>query len=133
VTRKRNLLLVFCGISGSIAVALGAAGAHALKNFLQPEQLESFNTAVLYHLLHNMVLLVLALFVTMDKYIRISSFFFIAGIIIFSGSIYLLSLRELLGAPWLKILGPVTPLGGLALIGGWICLTVAGFKEKQKV
>jgi uncharacterized membrane protein YgdD (TMEM256/DUF423 family) len=127
----KDKLLFFCGISGILAVIAGASGAHALKFILTPDQLESFNTAVLYHLLHTIVLLGLALSPIKNALFKYASIFFMVGIFIFSGSIYLLALRELISVPWLRFLGPITPLGGMLLIGGWICLTMEGIKKNK--
>ena len=104
-------------VSGALAVMAGALGAHGLEGRLTPEQIGSWSTASQYHLLHSIVLLALALFALQTgKEIRISGSLFVAGTVMFSGSIYLLLLTEQ------KWLGPVTPLGGLFLIAGWVSL-----------
>lgn len=104
-------------ILGALGVALGAFGAHALKARLEPTQLASWNTAVDYHLLHAVVLLALGLFSTATgRSVQLPGALFSAGIVLFSGSIYLLVLTQ---QRWL---GPVTPLGGLCLIAGWLAL-----------
>ena len=104
-------------VLGAAGVALGAFGAHALKARLTPEQLHTWDTAVLYHLLHAVVLLALGLYAAAtDRPIQPAAALFAAGIVLFSGSLYGLAL----GAP--RWLGPVTPLGGLCFIGGWIAL-----------
>jgi len=105
------------GVLGAVGVVLGAFGAHALKARLDPSQLSSWQTAVEYHLLHAVALLALALFATASgRAISWPAALFAAGIVLFSGSIYVL----VLGGP--RWLGPVTPLGGLCLIAGWVCL-----------
>jgi uncharacterized membrane protein YgdD (TMEM256/DUF423 family) len=102
---------------GAIGVALGALGAHALKARLTPEQLTSWGTAVDYHLLHSVVLLGLALFsAATGRSVQLPATLFTLGILLFSGSIYLLILSH---QRWL---GPVTPLGGLCLIAAWVSL-----------
>lgn len=99
---------------GFTAVLLGAFGAHALKATLLSMGTEStWKTASLYHLSHAIVLLVIAL---AAPQMRKAFAFFTIGLLLFSGSLYLLSLYSL---PWL---GPITPLGGLLLMGGWITL-----------
>lgn len=104
-------------VLGGLAVLAGAFGAHGLRGRLTAEQLSSYETAVQYHLLHALVLLVLGLFTTTTgRSVQPAAGLFIAGIVLFSGSIYLLVLT---GQRWL---GPVTPLGGLCLIGGWVAL-----------
>ncbi len=109
--------LVCAALAGALGVALGAFGAHALRARLAPEQLASWNTAVQYHLIHAGVLLALALWAQVSaRSVGLPAGLFSAGIVLFSGSIYLLVLT---GARWL---GPVTPLGGLCLIAGWLSL-----------
>jgi uncharacterized membrane protein YgdD (TMEM256/DUF423 family) len=104
-------------ISGTVAVVLGAFGAHGLRGRVGAEQLAAWTTATQYHLLHSVVLLALALFaVETGRSMRLTGGLFTAGIVLFSGSIYLLVLTE---QRWL---GPVTPLGGLCLIAGWASL-----------
>lgn len=104
-------------ISGALAVALGALGAHALKEVLDPSSLESYKVAVLYHLVHTLALLT----VIKGNYKKVTVWLWSSGILLFSGSIYLLALDELMGMT-LSFLGPVTPLGGLLFIAGWLSL-----------
>ena len=105
---------------GATAVALGALGAHSLKGVLEPSSLESYKVAVLYQLIHTLALLALA----STDYKQVTANLWTAGILLFSGSIYALALDELLGMS-LSFLGPITPLGGLLLIAGWLkaCLS----------
>lgn len=104
-------------IYGAVAVMAGAFGAHELKGRLAADQLASWSTASQYHLLHSIVLLALGLFALQSgREIRLPGSLFLAGTTLFSGSIYLLLLT---GQKWL---GPVTPLGGLLLIAGWVSL-----------
>lgn len=128
-----NLIKV-AGFSGALAVMLGAMGAHALKGELSPELLESFETGVRYHLIHSVLLLVLAIMVKSEtfnsKRLFLASKLLIAGIIFFSGSIYLLSTRHLMDAAFLKVLGPITPIGGILLITSW-CLIALSFNTKK--
>ena len=99
-------------------VALGAFGAHALRGKLSGYSLEIFKTAVMYHLIHAMGLFVVAWLQTIsaDPKINFAGGFLIAGIILFSGSLYLLSVT---GIKWL---GAITPLGGLAFLTAWIII-----------
>ena len=100
-----------------MGVVLGAFGAHALKQRLEPSRLDAWNTAVEYHLLHALALLALGLYASATgRKVTLPAAGFSAGIALFSGSIYLLALG---GPRWL---GPVTPLGGLCLIFGWLAL-----------
>ncbi len=130
---KFNLIKV-AGFSGASAVMLGAMGAHALKGELSPELLESFETGVRYHLIHSVLLLVLAIMVKSEtfnsKRLFLASKLLIAGIIFFSGSIYLLSTRHLIDAAFLKVLGPITPIGGILLVTSW-CLIALSFNTKK--
>lgn len=117
----------FAAISGALAVMLGAFGAHSLKALLTPEQLQVFETGVRYQFYHTLAILFTGLFATQypSKALNIAGTSFLAGIICFSGSLYLLSIRSLIGLENLTILGPVTPIGGLLFIIGWIYLIVA--------
>ena len=122
-----QLSLIAGSLYGATAVMLGAFGAHALKAKISPEQLHSFETAVKYQFYHALVLLILGILI--EKYsstlLVYSSWLFIAGILFFSGSIYLLSNKVWLGIENWKWLGPVTPFGGLLLIIGWILMLTA--------
>jgi uncharacterized membrane protein YgdD (TMEM256/DUF423 family) len=102
------------GIAGFLGVALGAFGAHALKAKVTPEMLAVWHTGVLYHLVHALALLALALFAKASGAdIRWGARFFLAGIALFSGSLYALALSGI------KPLGAITPLGGVAFLLGW--------------
>ena len=104
------------------AVALGALGAHALKEILTTSQLQSFETGVRYQFLHALAILLLAL--NAEKFnhqLKRSLTLMTTGICFFSFSIYLLSLQKTLGIS-LYFLGPITPIGGLLLISAWIML-----------
>lgn len=124
---RPNLLIV--GILGATAVALGALGAHALKEVLNPTQLESFKTGVLYHILHTLFLGFVFLLNLNNNSKRLKLIFNLVfwGIILFSGSIYFLNLRYLIHAEFLKFLGPITPIGGVLFIAGW---TLLAFESK---
>lgn len=105
-----------------LAVAAGAFGAHALRARLGPEMLAVWETAARYHMYHALALLGVALAAARWPAggWAASAWLFAAGIVVFSGSLYLLALT---GARWL---GAVTPLGGLCLLAGWIALLLAG-------
>lgn len=114
-------------LSGFICVALGAFGAHALKGRLSTEQLMVFETAVRYQFYHTLAMLLVA--VMEDKIpggkAKIPGYLFLTGIILFSGSLYLITLSYILTpeTPW-KSIGMVTPLGGICLMAGWIFIGV---------
>ena len=104
------------------AVALGALGAHALKDILSDSQLHSFETGVRYQLFHAVTLLILALNAEkFNHHLKKSLNLMTAGICFFSFSIYLLSIQDAIGVS-LSFLGPITPIGGLLLICAWIIL-----------
>jgi uncharacterized membrane protein YgdD (TMEM256/DUF423 family) len=113
---------------GMIAVVLGALGSHALKEVLTPEQLESFTIGVRYQMTHVLLLMVVLLTSYFEEGIKETSFWLtVVGILLFSGSIYLLNLQQLLGVK-LSFLGPVTPIGGLFLITNWGFLALKALK-----
>lgn len=117
--------LLFAAISGALGVILGAFGAHALKSTLTAAQLQTWQTAVQYQFIHVLALLLCAIIIRQwGASIALSSaaVAFAIGIIFFSGSLYWLAL----GGP--KWLGPITPLGGLAFIVGWLSLAFAALK-----
>lgn len=135
----QRYLVIFAGISGAIAVALGALGAHYLKGkvaegILTADNLHSFDTAVRYHIYHTLAIFGIALFSGKlnHKFLEHAANFFIVGLTLFSGSIYILSTKALFGIEGLRWLGPVTPIGGLVLITGWIMLFIAGLKTSKR-
>ena len=111
-------------IAGLLGVTLGAFGAHALKARLTPESLATFEIGVRYQMYHALALLAVAWACTKwpGGWANASGWLFIAGIAVFSGSLYVLVFT---GAKWL---GAVTPIGGLALLAGWVCLAVAALR-----
>lgn len=123
-------LFIAAGILGGTAVVFGAFGAHALKEALDPETLNSFNTGVRYQMWHALALLALAASPVKIKQLKTIARFWLFGVLLFSGSIYLLSIDELMNIN-LSFLGPITPLGGLALIVAWIMLIVSALKIKE--
>lgn len=116
--------LFLAGISGAIGVALGAFGAHALKDRLAPERLQTFETGVRYQMYHVAGLLGAVVASAQwpgSSFPSLAGWFFVAGTVLFSGSLYLLVITN---KRWL---GAITPFGGLAFIAGWILLALAGF------
>ncbi len=112
-----NIWLAVASVSGALAVLLGAMGAHSLQARLSADQLSSWGLAVQYHLIHSLVLLALGLYASVTgRAVNLPALLFTAGILLFAGSIYLLALG---GPRWI---GPVTPLGGLCLIVGWLSI-----------
>ncbi len=114
-----RLFLLVGSLLAGLAVALGAFGAHALRERLGADLLNTFETAVRYQMYHALALLAVGLILSRfpsSAFIPASGWLFVAGIILFSGSLYLLCFT---GARWL---GAITPLGGVAFILGWLAL-----------
>ena len=109
-------------ILGGLSVAAGAFGAHTLKTRIDADALDIFKTAALYQMIHALALVAVGLLVASGRggtAATVAGWAFLAGIVLFSGSLYGLALS---GPRWL---GPITPIGGLAMIGGWIALAIA--------
>ncbi|WPU96791.1 DUF423 domain-containing protein [Mucilaginibacter sabulilitoris] len=124
-------IIITASLFGMLAVITGAFGAHGLKALLPDSQLEVWHTAVQYNFYHVFALLFLSTFARFkNRLITLSYYFFTFGIVCFSGSLYLLSCRSILGWDWLLALGPITPLGGLLFILGWLMLALAAFRNK---
>jgi uncharacterized membrane protein YgdD (TMEM256/DUF423 family) len=122
-----RLFFTFGCLFGFVGVGLGAFAAHALKARLAPELLTAFDTGVRYQLTHALALLAVAWACTRwpGKAVQASGWLFIVGTLLFSGSLYVLSITGVRG------LGFVTPFGGMALLTGWLCLLVAPWREKN--
>ncbi len=119
-----KIIIIIAAILLAFAVAAGAFGAHALKNILTAERLETWQTAVQYHAWHALGLLLIALLgAQFEIAITWPATLILAGILIFSGSLYALCLS---GIGWL---GAITPIGGLSFIFGWIWLAVTFFRS----
>ncbi len=118
---KRFFVLAGC-IFAFLAVALGAFGAHALRQILDQHMLEVYHTAVDYQLYHALGLILTGVLCgqqTPDRCLRVAGVSMIAGIILFSGSLYMLSVFSMTG------FAIITPFGGLAFLVGWFCLAVS--------
>lgn len=123
-------ILSAAGFLGMTAILLGAFGAHALKKVLDPEALATFETGVKYQIYHALFLLFLGINATISNTLKLVLFrLVLAGVILFSGSIYLLATKNLSGMD-LSFIGPLTPIGGSLLIAAWGVLTVHFFKKK---
>ena len=125
---QRQTLLVASAL-GVLAVALGAFGAHALKNLLSATgRLDTYELAVRYHFYHTFALLAVA--ILMDKYslprLKLSALLFFIGIILFSGSLYALCLFNI------SKIAIITPFGGAFLIAGWATLFIAVLRNSEK-
>lgn len=118
----QKLFLIVGSIAMALAVALGAFGAHGLKEMLSEDMLDIFETGVRYHFYHAIGLLIIGIiahWLPDSSMLQWSGWLMVAGIVIFSGSLYILSIS---GIRWL---GAVTPIGGLCFIVGWILLAIA--------
>ncbi len=121
-----KLFLLLASLNGALVVALGAFGAHGLKSRLSPEMIAVYQTGVTYHFYHTLALLavgLLALHTPHSAWVKGAGWLFLAGIFLFSGSLYALSLT---GVRWL---GTITPIGGTAFIIGWLLLAVGVVKS----
>jgi len=124
-------IIITASLLGLLAVVTGAFGAHGLKALISAQQLEVWHTAVQYQFYHVFALLFLSTFARPNsRMVKASYYLFTFGIILFSGSLYLLACRDLIGWSWLTIMGPITPLGGLLFILGWLMLALAAIRNK---
>ncbi|XZN89347.1 MAG: DUF423 domain-containing protein [Microcoleus sp.] len=123
-----RIFLATAALFGGLSVAGGAFASHALKDKLSDRSLEIFETGARYQMYHALALLLVALILSRAEasqtFLAVSGWAFIVGTVIFSGSLYALSLTNI------KLLGAITPLGGVAYIVGWVCLAIAGWNFK---
>ncbi len=120
-----KIFLMLGAVNAFLAVALGAFGAHGLKSRLSPDLLEVYQTGVSYHMYHALGLLavgLLAHWLSETVLLNWAGWMMVAGILLFSGSLYVLSIT---GIRWL---GAITPLGGIAFLAGWALLAAAAWK-----
>ena len=120
-----KVFIILGSLNAFLAVALGAFGAHGLQNKLTEQMLATYETGVKYHMMHALGLILIGIisrYTSGSVLINWSGWLICAGIVLFSGSLYLLSIS---GIRWL---GAVTPLGGLSFLAGWLLLVVAAFK-----
>ncbi|KIO75481.1 membrane protein [Pedobacter lusitanus] len=127
---NRRIILT-ASFFGAVAVILGAFGAHGLKSMISADQLAIWAKGIEYQFYHTFALLFLSTFARFrNKLVDIAYYCFTIGILFFSGSLYLLATREVLQLSWVNIVGPITPLGGLLLVAGWISLFFAALKNR---
>jgi uncharacterized membrane protein YgdD (TMEM256/DUF423 family) len=125
-----RLAIVTASLLMAVAVALGAFGAHALKARIPPDMLSVWQTGVTYHAWHALALLLTGVLMQNmpgSVSLRYAAWLFIAGIVLFAGSLYLLAL----GGP--KAFGVITPLGGVAFIAGWVTLAIGALRAVSEV
>jgi len=123
---KRSIFYIIGSLFGLTGIALGAFGAHSLKAQISAEMLSVFETGVRYQMYHAFALIVAAWFldVRQNRRFEVAAWLFVAGVVLFSGSLYVLAISGITS------IGIVTPLGGLAFLGGWLSL-VLGFLKKE--
>ena len=123
--------VIFIAVLGAIAVILGAIGAHTLRNTLSEVQLNSFATGVRYQYYHIFAMLVTVLLSKQfDVNVKVPLWLFAIGTLFFSGSIFLLSTIHVHGMEDIRAIGPVTPVGGLILVAGWLSLAIQFVRKK---
>jgi uncharacterized membrane protein YgdD (TMEM256/DUF423 family) len=128
--KDRFLKIAF--IAAALAVALGAFGAHELKQLLEEQQLQTYQTAVQYHFYHALALALTGLLQlhNNNKWLRYGGNLFLLGLLLFCGSLYLMSFLKAGGVQGINWLGAITPFGGVSFIAGWLCLLTAVMKSK---
>ena len=119
-----RLFLMIGALSGAISVAGGAFGAHALRDRLEPRLLEVFETGARYQMYHALALLAVGLVASRwpSGIINSAGWLFVAGTLLFTGSLYAMAFTGV------RALGAITPIGGVCLIAGWVCLAIAANK-----
>jgi uncharacterized membrane protein YgdD (TMEM256/DUF423 family) len=127
---NRRIILT-ASFLGAVAVILGAFGAHSLKNILSTAELAIWTKGVEYQFYHTFALLFLSTFGRFrTKLVDFSYICFTIGLVLFSGSLYLLATRNILQLSFVNFIGPITPFGGLLLIAGWVLLFCAALKNR---
>jgi uncharacterized membrane protein YgdD (TMEM256/DUF423 family) len=125
---KRKILIT-ASLFGAIAVVLGAFGAHGLKNLIPADALTIWAKGVEYQFYHTFALLFLSQ-LKESRWTKLAYGFFSFGILLFSGSLYLLATRTVTNISFINVIGPITPIGGLLLIIGWVLLLLSALKTK---
>ena len=121
-----RLFVMLGALSGAIGVAAGAFGAHALRARLEPRMLDVFETTARYQMYHALALLAVAWATTRwpGSLTTAAGWLFVAGTLIFSGSLYTMTFTGI------RALGAITPIGGACFIGGWLCLALAAMRAR---
>lgn len=123
--------LMIAGLMGALSVGLGAFGAHSLKRIVSPESIATFETGVRYQFYHTFALLLVAMLYEKfpDKRVIWAGYNFIAGMVLFCGSLYILTALNSTNAVGLRKIGILTPFGGLFFIAGWLLLVWGVYKK----
>ena len=119
-------------VLAAIAVALGAFGAHGLKKIVPAETVQTFQTGVQYQMYHSLALILAGVLYERfhHKFVKIAGMLFLFGIILFSGSLYLLTFFNATETVGMEKFGLITPFGGIAFIAGWLFLFISAVKSK---
>lgn len=124
-------IILTAAFFGALAVIFGAFGAHSLKKIISSESLAIWQKGVEYQFYHTFALLYLSTFARYKhKLINYAFVLFVAGIVLFSGSLYILALKDAFQLSFANIIGPITPIGGVCFIFGWVFLFLAALKDK---
>jgi len=127
---NKRIILTAC-VFGIFAVIFGAFGAHGLKDKIDTPSLAIWSKGVEYQFYHTFALLFLSTFIRFrNKLVDLAYFSFTLGIVFFSGSLYLLATRAITNIGFVQFIGPITPLGGLFLILGWVFLFLAALRHR---
>lgn len=132
---KKMDILAFIAMSGALATGLGAFGAHAIKPKISQEMYSNYQTGVLYHFIHTLLMLgvyILEKHYGQSLWLKRSLITSGLGILLFSGSLYLLSTREITHWNFATFLGPITPIGGMCFVFAWLML-ILHLKAAHKV
>lgn len=124
---QRKIAVTAC-ILGMIGVGLGAFGSHMLGDAIGEDSMKTFQTGIQYHFIHALAMLIVAVAMGVwgeSRGLAWAAWLFLAGIVLFSGSLYLLSTTGL------RIFGPITPLGGVAFIAGWVMLALSAGRRSE--
>jgi len=127
----QKLFLIIGTLLGGLSVALGAFGAHGLKKIVAPETVTIYQTGVQYQMYHAIALLLVGILSEriFNNFIQSAGFFFLTGIVLFSGSLYLIVSMHAMNKTVPTLIGIMTPVGGLLFILGWVLLLIGIIKK----
>jgi uncharacterized membrane protein YgdD (TMEM256/DUF423 family) len=125
----KGFLITAC-VFGALSVALGAFAAHGLKSYISNNAIAIFETGVRYQFYHVFALIATAILYREFPRVKYAGWLFIIGMILFSGSLYMLAIVQGMVQPGFKWLGPITPVGGMFFIAGWIWMLVVLVRKK---
>lgn len=129
----QKTLLILAAFAGLTSVILGAFGAHGLKPFLTPDLLNMWEKAVQYQFYHTLAIITCIIYLKREysHWVQNAAICFFIGILLFSGSLYLLATRQLTDIP-VMVLGPITPIGGFFFIAGWVMILINALKTDKE-